>query len=162
MITVTILTKNAEETLGSVLESVRAFDQVILLDTGSTDCTLEIAKMYPNVTVYKTTFIGFGPLHNLAAGYASNDWILSLDGDEVLTSELCSEILSLHLNSNCIYSFPFDNYFNGKHIKWCGWYPDRHVRLYNKSQTSFSSAKVHEKIICKGRKIVPLKHPVKH
>jgi len=162
MISVTILTKNSEETLGSVLESVRNFDEVILLDSGSTDCTLELAKIYPNVKVFKTSFIGFGPLHNLAAGYASNDWILSLDSDEVLTPELGEEILSLNLNPGSIYSFPFDNYFNGKHIKWCGWYPDRHVRLYNKSRTAFSDVKVHERILTEGLNEVPLKHPVKH
>lgn len=162
MITVTILTKNAEETLGSVLESVKCFEEVLLLDTGSTDCTLEIAKMYPNVKVFKSSFIGFGPLHNLAAGYASHPWILSLDSDEVLTPELADEIHSLTLDSKKIYSFPFDNYFNGKHIKWCGWYPDRHVRLYNKTETAFSDAYVHEKVLSKGFKTVRLKHSVKH
>lgn len=162
MISVTILTKNAEETLGSVLQSVSSFDEVILLDTGSTDCTLEIAKIYPNVKIYETQFTGFGPLHNLAAEYATHEWILSLDSDEVLTPELAEEILSLSLNPKCVYSFPFDNYFNGKHIKWCGWYPDRHIRLYNKGVTSFSNDKVHERILTDNLKEVSLKSPVKH
>ncbi|MCB1083253.1 MAG: glycosyltransferase family 2 protein, partial [Simkania sp.] len=95
MITVTILTKNNEETLGSVLESAKDFDEVVLLDTGSTDATLEIAGLYPNVKIFHSPFIGFGPLHNLATDHASNDWILSLDSDEVLTPELAQEILSL-------------------------------------------------------------------
>jgi len=162
MITVTILTKNAEETLDSVLEAVSSFEEVILLDTGSTDCTLEIAKIYPNVKIFETPFIGFGPLHNLAAHYATHAWILSLDSDEVLTPELAKEIHSLELNTLCVYSFPFDNYFNGKHIKWCGWYPDRHVRLYNKTVTAFSPVKVHERILSEGLKEIPLRSPVKH
>ena len=162
MISVTILTKNNEETIGSVLESVRPFDEVIVLDTGSTDATLEMAQIYPNVKVFKSPFIGFGPLHNLAAEYASHDWILSIDSDEVLTPELSDEIQSLNLNPESVYSFPFNNYFNGKHIKWCGWYPDRHVRLYNKSVTSFTNDQVHEKIQTKTLREVPLTAPVKH
>lgn len=162
MITVTILTKNNEETLGSVLESVKNFDEVVLLDTGSTDTTLEFAQIYPNVKVFHSPFIGFGPLHNLAAKHASNEWILSLDSDEVLTPELAQEILSLELDSKKVYSFPFNNYFNGKHIKWCGWYPDRHIRLYNKQLTSFTNDQVHEHIQTVGLSEVKLKAPVKH
>lgn len=162
MITVTILTKNNEETLGSVLESVKGFDEVILLDTGSTDATLEIAELYPNIRIFHSPFIGFGPLHNLAADYASNDWILSLDSDEILTPELAQEIFSLSLDIAKVYSFPFDNYFNGKHIKWCGWYPDRHIRLYNKQVSSFTSDSVHEKIQISGLSEVKLHFPVKH
>jgi len=162
MISVTILTKNNEETIGSVLESVRLFDEVILLDTGSTDTTLDFAQIYPNVKVFKSPFIGFGPLHNLAAEYAARDWILSLDSDEVLTPELADEILALSLDSQKVYSFPFNNYFNGRHIKWCGWYPDRHTRLYNKSVTSFTNDQVHERIQTKSLQEVRLIAPVKH
>ena len=118
MITVTILTKNAEETLPSVLESVSRFDEVIVLDTGSSDQTLEIAKLFPNVKTYKHSFTGFGALHNLSARYSTNDWILSLDSDEVLTKELEDEILSLKLDTRHVYSFPFDNYFNASGGKY--------------------------------------------
>lgn len=162
MISVTILTKNNEETIGSVLESVKGFDEVVILDTGSTDTTLEIAQIYPNVKVFHSPFTGFGPLHNLAAYHASHDWILSLDSDEVMTSELAEEILALQLDPKRVYSFPFNNYFNGKHIKWCGWYPDRHVRLYNKRATSFTDDKVHERIRTTNLSEVRLKFPVKH
>lgn len=162
MISVTILTKNNEETIGSVLEAVRSFDEVIILDTGSTDTTLEIAWIYPNVKVFNSPFIGFGPLHNLAAEHASHDWILSIDSDEVLTPELTDEIQALSLDTQKVYSFPFNNYFNGKHIKWCGWYPDRHVRLYDKTTTSFSNDQVHERVLTKGLKEIPLNSHVKH
>lgn len=162
MISVTILTKNSAATLFQVLKSVEAFEEVVLVDTGSTDSTLEIAKDFLNVTVYTAPFTGFGPLHNLAANYASSDWILSLDSDEVLTPELAQEILDLSLNPHSVYSFPFHNFFNGKHIKWCGWYPDRHTRLYNKKSTQFSSDRVHERILQENLAEVELKHPVKH
>jgi len=162
MISVTILSKNAEETLASSLQALERFDEVILLDTGSTDLTLDIAKTYPNVKIFEAPFKGFGPLHNLAAEKALNDWILSLDSDEVLTPELADEIFSLSLDPKCIYSFPFHNYFNGKHIRGCGWYPDRHVRLYNRQSTRFSDDFIHEKIERKKMREVKLSSPVKH
>ncbi len=162
MISVTILTNNSEDCLEKVLDSVRFFDEVVILDSGSTDKTLEIASAYSNVVIYEGGFIGFGPQHNKAAELASNDWILSLDSDEVLSSELAREIMMLQLDPNCIYSFPFHNYYNDKWIKCCGWYPDRHVRLYNQTSTKFSDAYVHEKIISKGFKEVKLAGYVNH
>jgi len=162
MISVTILTKNSEETLSSCLKALEGFDEIIVLDTGSTDLTMDIARSFPRVKVYESEFQGFGPLHNLAAEKASNDWILSLDSDEILTDELSHEIQSCSLNEKSVYSFPFNNYFNGKHIKGCGWYPDRHIRLYNKKSTHFTDAFVHEKIKSNSLKEIKLKHPVKH
>ena len=162
MISVTILTKDSAETLGSVLDSVRQFSEVIILDTGSIDQTLEIAKGYPNVKVFTHSFIGFGPLHNLAAEYATHPWILSLDSDEVLSEKLAEEIRTLSLDQEAVYSIPFHNYFNGKHIKWCGWYPERHVRLYNKKRASFSMDQLHEKVECPSKKIIFLKEPIYH
>lgn len=162
MISVTILTKNSEATLRAVLQSVRSFDEVIILDTGSTDNTLEIAKEFSNCKIYKSPFLGFGVLHNLASSYATHEWILSLDSDEVLSHELIEEITKSNLDPHRIYSIPFNNYFHGKHIKWCGWYPDRHVRLYNKLKTSFSSDFVHESIDKKDLVETPLKNPIYH
>jgi len=150
MVTITILTKDSEETLLATLAATSQFDEVIILDTGSTDSTFEVAKGFSNVKIYKSPFIGFGPLHNLAASYAKNDWILSLDSDEVLTTALINEIHQTALDPHYIYSMPFNNYYNGKHIKWCGWYPDRHIRLYNRQATSFSSDAVHERILKKN------------
>ena len=162
MITVTILTKNNSETLGFTLESLQKFDEIIILDTGSKDLTLSIARTYSNVKIFESPFTGFGSLRNLAARYAKHDWILSLDSDEVLSLELCQEILSLKLDSSKVYSFPFNNYFNGRHIKWCGWYPDRHVRLYNKQVTSFTWDEVHERIETNSLIEEKLFSPVRH
>lgn len=162
MISVTILTKNSESTLFSALKAVSSFKEVIILDTGSTDGTLALAAGFSNVKVRTSPFIGFGPLHNLAAHHASSDWILSLDSDEILTEPLCRAIFALNFDPHCVYSFPFHNYFNGKWIKGCGWYPDRHVRLYNKTQTSFSTDHVHERVLSENLREVELNHPVEH
>lgn len=162
MISVTILVKNGERCLSAVLTAVQAFDEVVIFDTGSTDKTLEIARQFPNVRIHQGPLHGFGEAHNLAASLAKNAWILSIDADEILSPELAKEILSLPLDPAIVYALPFHNHFNGKQIKWCGWYPEKHVRLYNKTRTSFSEALVHEGILTKGLTEKTLSHPVHH
>lgn len=162
MISVTILVKNGERHLKKALDSLQAFDEIVLYDTGSTDGTLEIAKSYPNVSIYQRTFTEFGKARNEAAQLAKHSWILSIDSDEVVSSELANEILALSLNVNTIYALPFYNYFNGKHIKWCGWYPEKHVRLYNREKTAFSESMIHEKVMKKDLKEKTLSHPIHH
>lgn len=163
MISVTILTKNSERSLKKTLDSLRAFDQVILLDSGSSDQTLEIAKSYPNVQIHSTSFKGFGPLHNEAAALASRDWIFSIDSDEIVTEELAKELLTLELDPSKVYVIERHNYFNGKRIKGCaGWSPDWVTRLYNKQRTRFSDALVHEKVIEDNLSPIRLKNPLLH
>lgn len=161
-ISVTILTKNSEKYLKEILSPLAAFDEVLLYDNGSTDRTFDIAKKFANVTVLHETFEGFGPTHNKASQAAKNDWVLSIDSDEVVTPEMVKEISETALEANSIYSFPRHNYFNGKFIKWCGWYPDRQVRLYNRIKTRFTNAQVHEEIMREGMTHVPLKAPLVH
>ena len=105
MISVCILTKNASSTLKATLDSVRTFPEVILLDNGSTDQTLPLARTYPNVHIYETPFIGFGPLRNKAAELATHDWILSLDSDEVLSPPLLKELTQLTLDPSFAYLY---------------------------------------------------------
>lgn len=162
MISVTIVNKNGQRTLGKTLDALQSFEEVLILDTGSEDDSLEIARTYRNTRIEKTDFKGFGPLHNLAAAKARFDWILSIDSDEVLSPELVQEIHSLELKPKNVYSISLQNYYNGKWIRHCGWWPDRHVRLYNKKRTSFSSDFVHEKIISEKMKKVDLQAPAKH
>lgn len=162
MISVTILTKNSQKYLAEVLTALRYFDEVVLFDNGSTDNTLTIAKEFPNVTIHVGTFEGFGPTHNKASNLAKNDWILSIDSDEVVTNELAHEIKNLSLDPDCVYCFPRHNYFNGKFIKWCGWYPDKQYRIYNRTKTRFTDAQVHEAVIVKDMRIVELRGPIIH
>jgi glycosyltransferase involved in cell wall biosynthesis len=163
MISVTVLTKNCERTLEKTLQSVRSFPEVLVVDTGSTDRTLEIARQFPHVTIHTVPFSGFGPTHNLASSLAQNDWILSLDSDEVLSDELIQEIQKTSLDPACVYAIQRHNYFNGKQIKGCGgWHPDRVVRLYHRKATKFTSDEVHEKIIADGLKTISFVHPAHH
>ena len=159
---VTILTYNAEKTLEACLESVKTFSEVIILDTGSTDKSLDIAKRFSQVKIFSSPFIGFGPLHNLAISYTSSDWILSLDSDEVLSKEALLEIQSLSLDRKTVYAFPLKNYFHNKWIFFCGWYPDYKFRLFHRKETCFSPDFVHESVITKGKKTVYLKFCIFH
>lgn len=161
-ISVTILTKNSQAYLREVLEALIAFDEVLICDTGSHDSTMEIAGQYPNVTLYERPFTGFGPTHNTASNLARNNWILSVDSDEIVTPELAKEINDLYLKKGCVYSFPRHNEYRGKWIKWCGWHPDRVVRLYNRLDTSYNDAQVHESIIAENVQIIPLESALRH
>jgi glycosyltransferase involved in cell wall biosynthesis len=162
MISVTILTKNSQKYLPEVLSALSAFDEVLIYDNGSTDNTLAIAKTYPNVVICKGDFLGFGPTHNKASSLAKHDWILSIDSDEVVTPEMAQEIIAAPLQADCVYSFPRHNYYNGKWIRWCGWYPDRQYKLYNKTKTAFTNAQVHEAIITDGLRGVSMQQPLLH
>jgi glycosyltransferase involved in cell wall biosynthesis len=166
MISVTILVKNGASTLEATLNALKDFDEVVVIDTGSTDSTIDIAKKYSNVRLYKKKFIGFGPNHNEASALAKNDWILSIDADEVVTLALCKEIFDLApAMARCpstVYFLNRHNYFNGKQIKWCGWGSEKCARLYNRTKTAFSEALVHEGVITKGLPTCTLKSPLIH
>lgn len=162
-ISVTILAKNAQKTLFECLKSVEKFDEVILLDNQSSDETIEIAKQFGNVKIYQNEFIGFGALKNLAISYAKNDWILSLDSDEVLEENLIEEIASMQLCEGEYYSFLRKNFYQGEWIKGCGWHPDWVKRIFNKKEICFDDALVHEGLkIPKSFKERRLKGAIKH
>lgn len=161
-ISVTILTKNSCRYLVEVLEALGAFDEVLIYDNGSIDATLEIAARYPNVTIQTGAFTGFGPTHNIASSLAKNDWILSIDSDEVVTPEMIDAIADISLDQSHVYSFPRRNYFNGRWIRWCGWHPDRQLRLYHRGMTRFTDAKVHEAIIVDGLQHIAVDAPIIH
>lgn len=161
-VSVTILTKNSEKYLQQVLTPLAEFQEVLLFDNGSMDSTFEIAAQFSNVKVVKGSFEGFGVTHNKASNAAAYDWILSIDSDEVVTPEMILSIKALKLNPECVYSFPRHNYFEEKWIRWCGWYPDRVYRLYNRTKTAFTNAEVHEAVIVEGLTHIPLEAPLIH
>ncbi len=161
-ISCTILTKNASKTLKKTLNSLTFIDEIILLDSGSSDATLEIASKYPNVKIFKHPFLGFGEMHNLATSYAKYDWILSIDSDEVIPDQAKEKFKSLILNPDYVYSLSFQNILFGKKIRFSGWFPDRKLRLYNRKSTSFTNAKVHETIITQGLKVIDLPIVLEH
>jgi glycosyltransferase involved in cell wall biosynthesis len=163
-ISATVLTKNSSARLEAVLQALRWCDEVIVLDTGSTDATTALAQGYPNVAVHHLTgaFQGFGRARLQAVAAARNNWILSIDSDEVVSPELAAEIGAAALDSGTVYSVPFHNYFGGRLITTCGWYPDRHERLFNRAVTNFCASEVHERVQTAGLKSEKLRGPVQH
>ncbi len=162
MISVIILAKNAERTLRRALSSVQAFSEVILLDTGSEDQTISIAKEFANTKVIKTPFTSFGALRNQGACLAKHDWILALDSDESLSAPLIQEIQDTSLEENKAYAFSFHNYFQGKHMKCCSWHPEFHVRLYHRKHASFIREELHETLCLQKVKTAFFKNPIIH
>jgi len=161
-LSVTLLTKNSQKYLFKVLSPLHVFDEVVVCDTGSEDETLNIARSFSNVVLYERPFIGFGPTHNIASALARHDWILSIDSDEVMTALLAREIQALSLMRGCVYSFPRWNEYQGQWIRWCGWSPDRQIRLYHRLDTQFTEAEVHEAVDASHLKEIELQFPVRH
>ncbi len=164
-ISVTILVKNAKSTFSECLSALQDFDEVIVLDNGSDDGTLDIAKNFANVKIYQSEFIGFGALKNLAISYATHDYILSIDSDEILESSTLEQIRTAlsSMQSHHIYAMPRKNLYNGEWIEACGWYPDYVWRLFNKTFTRFNDNIIHESVILpKNAKLIKLTSGLKH
>jgi glycosyltransferase involved in cell wall biosynthesis len=160
-ISAVVLTKNNENTIKKTLESLKFFDDVVVYDNGSSDKTISIAKSFNNVTLIEGTFNGFGPTRNQAIAYSSNNWILSLDADEVLSTELIESLKSVELNDGFIYKILRTNYYKQTKIKHC-WGDDIIVRLFNKEKTSFCDNYVHEFVKNDGFEEIILNGPVEH
>lgn len=154
------MAKNAQDTLALSLDPLKAFNEVILYLNDSTDDTETIAKKYPNVKIIKGEFIGFGETKNKAGEYAKNDWILSLDSDEILTPELIEEIRAQnYAEVTTLFKLKRNNYFLGHKTQ----NSDHIVRIYNKKSTKFNDNKVHESVIVpKESQVITLKNSFIH
>lgn len=166
-ISAVILVKNAQRTLLECLNSLRDFGEIVLLDNESSDDTIKIAqefnKKYQKLRIYHSAFIGFGALKNLAIRYAKNEWILSIDSDEVLEISCLKELENLELQKEDIVSLPRKNCYKKEWIKACGWYPDYVYRVFHKDFTHFNDNVVHESlIITKEARIKKLHNGLRH
>lgn len=161
-ISVIILTKNSSLHISDCLNALEDFNEIIIIDNGSSDDTLDIAKTFNNVVVYTNEFIGFGALKNLAISHTNNDWLLAIDSDEILSAELNTEIHQQTLDNNCIYNIKRHNYYNGKHLNCCGWDNDWVLRLFNKNSTKFNDNQVHESLITGSLKQQKLTNHINH
>lgn len=147
-VTATMLVKNAERYLPQVLAALAAFDEVLLLDNGSSDNTLAIAAGFANVRVCHHPFDGFGPMKNRAAEWARNDWIFNVDSDEVVDEALAAALAAVdYAQTECVYTVSRLNHYRGRPVKYGGWYPDIIPRLYHRRHTAFSAVAVHERLV---------------
>ncbi|HSH98058.1 MAG: glycosyltransferase family 2 protein [Methylophilaceae bacterium] len=159
----TIISKNEEKSIAECLASVNWADEVIVVDSGSTDKTVEICKAYGAKVYITEDWPGFGEQKNRALNLATGKWVLSIDADEIVSPELREEILSaIHsTESNVAFRIPRKSSYCGQFIQHSGWWPDYVTRLFPKSNTRFSDDLVHERVLFDG-KIKSMKHPLIH
>jgi len=161
-LSVAIITRNEGHNIGSCLESVNFADEIIVLDSNSSDDTVEIARNFGAKVFVSVNWEGFGPEKNKALELCTGDWILSLDADERITEELKSEILMAITRTDVsTFAIPRRSWYCGKFMNYSGWRPDYVIRLFRRGQARFSNHLVHEKVICDGR-AVRLTHTMIH
>ena len=149
-LSVIIITKNEAHNIRACLESVAWADEIIVVDSGSQDDTVAICREFtPHVYIHD--WPGFGAQKNRALGYASKDWILSLDADERVTPELHDEIQFVMQSEQADgYEIPRLSSFCGRFMHHSGWCPDYVTRLFKRRAGHFSDDLVHERIIVNG------------
>ena len=131
-LSISIITKNEASNIKRCLESVKWADEIIVVDSGSTDGTLEICKNY-HCKIIETEWLGFGRTKQIGVNAAMNDWILSIDADEEVSVNLKDEILEL-VQSTQFHAFNIKrvSYYLKKRIQYSGWQTDYPLRLFNK------------------------------
>ncbi len=151
-VSVIIITKDEELYIAEAIESAKFADEVVILDSGSTDKTCDIARDL-GAKVYHHEWLGFGAQKNKAVSLAKNDWVFVLDADERITKELSVEINKLSAREdkeNAFYVARL-NYFFGKAITSCGLYPDYSIRFFNRKKGQFNNVQVHESVQTEGK-----------
>src|SRR6185369_5847279 len=151
-ITATIITLNEERNIARAIESLRCSDEILILDSGSVDRTVELAEKL-GAKVVEAGWLGYAAQKNWAAEQAANDWILSLDADEALSEALEAEIWTLKKSGPRYdaYTMPRLARYLGKWILHSGWYPDRKIRLYDRRKARWVGDFVHESVHADGR-----------
>jgi glycosyltransferase involved in cell wall biosynthesis len=150
-LSVAIITKNEEANLARTLASVRWADEIVIVDSGSTDKTAEIAREF-GAKFFVEEWKGFGAQKNSAIARCSGDWVLSLDADEEVSAPLAEEIRGLLRSQpdHDTYFLPRRNFFLGRWIRHGGYYPDPKLRLFRRGSAQFEERAVHETIQHEG------------
>jgi glycosyltransferase involved in cell wall biosynthesis len=146
-LTVTVITRNEAANLQGALESVKWADEIVVVDSRSSDETVEIARRHAT-RVETHDWIGYSAQRNYAADIAAHDWILALDADERVPPALAAEIQQIMQKGPTAggYRMPRVSYYLGRWIKGTDWYPDYQLRLYNRRIGQFNGKRVHESV----------------
>ncbi len=146
-LSVAIITKNEEANLPRTLASVRWADEIVIVDSGSSDRTPEIAREF-GAKFFSEDWQGFGAQKNSAIAKCTSDWVLSLDADEEVSPELANEIRTLLAGQPQFDAFllPRRNFFLGRWMRHGGYYPDPKLRLFRRGIAQFEERAVHETI----------------
>jgi glycosyltransferase involved in cell wall biosynthesis len=161
-LSVILITKNEATNIRDCLQSVSWADEIIVVDSGSTDDTASIAREMGAQVYVHPDWPGFGPQKNRALGYVGKDWVFSIDADERVTPELRAELeQAMHKASADGYYCPRLSQFCGQFVHHSGWYPDYVLRLFKRGAGRFSDSLVHESVLLTGN-TSKLKNPLLH
>jgi len=151
-VSATIITLNEEKDIARAIESVMWADEIVVVDAGSTDKTVEIARNYTQNVVHRD-WTGFVDQKNYASSIASFDWIFSIDADEECSLDLKDEILKWKKSDSTIeaaFRIPRMSFFLGQWIRHTNWYPNYQIRLFDKNRAFWGGGQVHETVSAEG------------
>jgi (heptosyl)LPS beta-1,4-glucosyltransferase len=152
-LSVIVITKNEERNIRQCLNSVSFADEIILVDSGSTDKTCEIAREFRNVKIVSTQWFGFVENKKIAMNHAEHDWIFWIDADEIAPENLKEEWEEIRRHPFFHEAGGIDlarkTFFLGHWVKHSGWYPNRTIRFFHKNRAYFSESVLHESIVLK-------------
>ena len=161
-LSVILICKNEAHRLVATLEAVRFADEIIVVESGSTDDTVAIARSIADIVVVTDDWPGFGPQKNRALDLATKDWVLSVDSDEIVSDALREEILgAIDSGTHEAFRMPRLSSFLGREIRHSGWWPDHVLRLFRRGDTRFSDDLVHERVVFDGP-VGTLREPLQH
>jgi glycosyltransferase involved in cell wall biosynthesis len=151
-LSVILITKNEAANIKDCLESVSFANEIIVVDSQSSDQTVKIAQSFGAKVENTSDWPGFGLQKNRALNLATQDWVLSIDADERVTPELKQEILAVINNASSAdcYAIPRLSWYCGRFMKHSGWYPDYVERLFKRGSAKFSDHLVHERLLPTG------------
>jgi len=161
-ISAVVITHNEEHNIVDCLQTLDFVDEIVIVDSGSSDKTVFLAKKYTK-KVFTRAWTGYAAQKNYGISRTKNEWVLSIDADERVSEELKRELIELDLKEEG-YLLPVKNFFLGRWMKYGGQYPDYHLRLFRKSKGKFSydAKDVHEAVRIAGAKTVTLTQPLLH
>jgi glycosyltransferase involved in cell wall biosynthesis len=151
-LSVIVITKNEEAAIGRCLESVQWADEIIVVDSGSTDRTLAIARQFGALVHVTSDWLGPGPQRNRAIAHVTRDWVLALDADEWVSTELRDEVRAV-INGPArhdAYRIPRLSSFCGRYMRHGGWWPDYVGRLFRRGSATYSDGLVHDRLLYEG------------
>jgi len=149
-----IITFNEESTIKSAIENLAFADEIIIVDSYSTDATVSIASSFENVKIIQNNFINYADQRNFAISLASYSWILFIDADERINPTLEEEIKTIIQKENLVVAYEFNRIFlfNKAPLHFSGWQTDKIYRLFQKENCHYDANKiVHEKLIVNGK-----------
>jgi glycosyltransferase involved in cell wall biosynthesis len=152
-ISIVIITYNEERRIRQTIESAKWCDEIVVVDSGSIDKTLDICKEYSNCKIYSQVFLGYGLQKKIAIEKASNDWVLSIDADEVITDALRNELISIPSNPVIpVVGFyvPVTLVFMNKIFRFGCENKKLHLRFFNKREGNFDACNLHESVNING------------